>query len=124
MSNPLNNSKTHYSGHGTFKTYLSGYILSVWLTVTAYLLVVHHNISSGFLIAWVVGLALTQFIVQLVFFFQLGKGPKPHWNLFVFLFMIMVVLILVFGSLWIMSNLNYRMTPQQIQTYMNNQGGF
>jgi hypothetical protein len=34
-----------------------------------------------------------------------------------------VVLILVFGSIWIMNNLNYRMTPEQINTYMNNQGG-
>jgi hypothetical protein len=36
----------------------------------------------------------------------------------------MVVCILVFGSLWIMNNLNYRMTPQQIQSYMDNQTGF
>ena len=34
---------------------------------------------------------------------------------------VVVVLILVFGTLWIMNNLNYRMTPQKINTYMQNQ---
>jgi hypothetical protein len=33
------------------------------------------------------------------------------------------VSILVFGSLWIMGNLNYRMSPQQMNTYMTDQGG-
>jgi len=37
--------------------------------------------------------------------------------------MVIVVLILVIGSLWIMGNLNARMTPAQEQQYMSAQGG-
>lgn len=114
----------HDTDRGTPRTYVAGFVASLVLTVTAYLLVVHHALSRRLLIGAVVALALTQFLVQVVFFLHLGRETKPRWKLAVFLFMTMVVLILVFGSLWIMTNLNYRMTPAQINTYMNNQSGF
>jgi cytochrome o ubiquinol oxidase subunit IV len=113
----------HDTDRGTLRTYVTGFTASIVLTVTAYLLVVHHALSRRILIAAVVVLALAQFMVQLLFFLHLGRETKPRWKLAVFLFMIMVVLILVFGSLWIMTNLNYRMTPEQINNYMNSQAG-
>lgn len=110
--------------NGSFRTYVSGYILSVVLTMSAYLVVTHRVFSANRdLIAAVIALALAQFMTQLYFFLHLGKETRPRWKLLVFFFMIIIVSILVFGSLWIMSNLNYRMTPEQINTYMNNQGG-
>ena len=108
---------------GSLKSYTIGFVWSLGLTLIAYALVVHHSFSNRLLIAAVVGLALIQFIFQMVFFLHLGRETKPRWRLFVFLFMVMVVAILVFGSLWIMNNLNYRMTPNQVNSYMNNQGG-
>lgn len=113
----------HNTEHGSLKTYVTGFVFSIVLTLTAYLLVVNRKFSVDIIIAAIVGLALLQFLVQLFFFLHLGKETKPRWKLFVLFFMIMVVLILVFGSIWIMNNLNYRMTPEQINTYMNNQGG-
>jgi cytochrome o ubiquinol oxidase operon protein cyoD len=113
----------HDTDHGTPRMYVSGFASSVILTVTAYLLVVHHALSRRILIAAIVALALVQFFVQLIFFLHLGRETRPRWKLAVFLFMVMVVLILVFGSLWIMTNLNYRMTPAQVNTYMNGQAG-
>jgi cytochrome o ubiquinol oxidase operon protein cyoD len=107
----------------SLRNYVIGFGLSLGLTLTAYLLVVNHAWSARYLIVAVITLALVQFLVQLRFFLHLGREGQPRWKLFVFLFMVMVVVILVFGSLWIMNNLNYRMTPQQINTYMNNQGG-
>ena len=108
-------------GHGTLLSYVSGYVLSLYLTITAYLMVTHHLFSNHRLVAAVVALALIQFVVQLLFFLHLGREAKPRWKLFVLLFMVMVVSILVFGSLWIMDNLNYRMTPAQINQYMQSQ---
>lgn len=125
MSNHSDTVVSHNDiGRGTFKMYVSGYVLSISLTIAAYLLVVRHKMSETIILSWIVALALVQFIVQLVCFLHLGKETKPRWKLAVFLFMILVVLILVFGTLWIMSNLNTRMSPEQINTYMNNQGGF
>ncbi len=113
----------HEASEGSFKSYLSGFVLSILLTLGAYLLVTHHSFTADKIVAAIVGLALCQFLVQMYFFLHLGKETKPRWKLFVLLFMIMIVLILVFGSIWIMNNLNYRMTPEQINTYINNQGG-
>jgi cytochrome o ubiquinol oxidase operon protein cyoD len=113
----------HNADRGTLSSYVTGYIFSIYLTVTAYLVVYNHLFSHLTLTILIIGLAFVQFIVQIVFFMHLGRETKPRWKLAVMLFMIMVVLILVGGSLWIMSNLNVRMTPQQENNYMNNQQG-
>lgn len=114
-------------GHGTTTSYTLGYILSILLTVAAYLLVKHHMdtyhlvFSHHLLIASVIGLAIVQLFVQLMFFLHLGRESKPRFNLLILFFAAIVVLILVGGSLWIMSNLSYRMTPQQMSQYMKDQ---
>ncbi len=105
------------------RTYLSGYVLSLVLTVAAYLLVTHPSYSTSLIVGLISALAVVQFLVQLVFFLHISAERKPRWKLMVFIFMVGIVLIIVVGSIWIMNNLNYRMTPQQINTYLNNQGG-
>jgi cytochrome o ubiquinol oxidase operon protein cyoD len=114
----------HNTEYGNLKTYTIGFVLSLIFTISSYLLVVNRGRARVTLIAGVIiTLALTQFIVQLLYFLHLGKETKPRWKLYVFIMMIVIVLILVFGSIWIMNNLNYRMTPEQINNYMNSQGG-
>jgi cytochrome o ubiquinol oxidase operon protein cyoD len=105
------------------RTYLSGYILSLVLTLVAYRLATQPHHSTGPIVAAILVLAVIQFLVQLVFFLHIGVERKPRWKLFVLIFMVGIVLIIVVGSIWIMNNLNYRMTPQQVNTYMNDQGG-
>lgn len=112
------------AGHTRLQTYVIGYVASVLLTVTAYALVRAHAFAKWTIVSLILALAMIQFLVQLLFFLHLGREGKPRWKLLVLLFMILVVSIIVGGSLWIMNNLNYRMTPEQIQTYMNNQSGF
>ena len=113
----------HDTARGTLATYVTGYIFAVYLTVTAYLVVYNHLFSNTVVTAVIVVLALVQFVVHMLFFLHLGRETKPRWKLAVALFMIMVVVVLVGGSLWIMSNLNTRMTPQQQNNYMNHQQG-
>jgi len=112
---------------GRFTSYVIGYILSLYLTITAYLIVKNHLGSNFVIIALIAGLALVQFLVQLFYFMHLGLESKPRFKLLVLGFMMLVVGILVGGSLWIMYSLNYNSipkTPQQINQYMNDQGGF
>ena len=113
----------HSAGDATLKKYVIGFTLSIVLTLTAYLLTIHKALSTGWVVSTIVGLALVQFFVQMFYFLHLGSETKPRWKLFVLIFMIIIVLILVFGTIWIMNNLNYRMTPGQVNTYLNNQGG-
>ena len=95
------------------KSYVSGFIISLILTLLAFGLVMQYLDSNnealpqGILIPTVIALAITQLIVQLVFFLHLGRESKPRFNLTAFLFMILVVVLLAGGSLWIMGNLDY-----------------
>lgn len=101
---------------GTILTYTTGFVLSVLLTLSAYVAVVRHLFAGWQLTGALVALGILQLLVQLVFFLHLGRETRPRWKLAVFAGMLIVLFILVFGSLWIMNNLNYHMmTPQQIQ---------
>jgi len=109
----------------TFASYLTGFIYSVLITMSAYLLVSHQAVNGWTAIYVVLGLAVVQLAVQVVYFLHLGKEGRPRWNSIVFAFMVLVVLVFVIGSLWIMKNLNSRMmpSPSQMKQYMTSQDG-
>ena len=90
-------------------TYSIGFFVSLLLTLAAYFVVTNRVAEGVWLVAIIVGLALIQLLVQLYFFLHLGQEAKPRWKLLTFGFMILVLIILVFGSLWIMQNLDYNM---------------
>jgi cytochrome o ubiquinol oxidase subunit IV len=110
--------------HASIKSYLIGFILSIVLTIVAYLLVQTHIFSSHqvlgheLLIFLLLTLALIQLIVQLFFFLHLGREPQPRWNLIFFISTIGIVLLVVIGSLWIMNHLNYNMMPQDMEKFL------
>lgn len=113
--------ETETSGHGSVKTYITGFVLSVALTLAAYFMVVHRAFGRQGIIAGILLLAVVQFVVQMTFFLHLFSEKRPRWNLTLLMFMLIVLVILVFGSLWIMNNLNYHMNPNQVNTYLKNQ---
>jgi cytochrome o ubiquinol oxidase subunit IV len=97
----------HDTTHGSVRSYTIGFVLSIVLTLIAFWMV-NSNVSSGWTLVISLGvLAIAQLFVQLIFFLHLGRESKPRWNLSVLLFAAMVVIILVFGSIWIMKNLEY-----------------
>lgn len=114
-----NHQEQSEASHGSLLTYTIGFVLSIVLTLLAYSAVSNHALDTTALVAVIVILAIIQLKVQLIFFLHLGRESSPRWNLITLLFALMVVLILVFGSLWIMHNLNYSMTtPDNINTYI------
>lgn len=116
---------SHNVSHGSFSTYLTGFAASLVLTVLAFLLVGRHALGRKMLIGVIMLLALTQFLVQAIYFLHLGRETKPRWKLAAFVFMIGIVLTIVVGSLWIMANLDSRhgMTPTQTDKYIINDEG-
>jgi len=107
-----------------FKSYIIGFVLSIIVTLLAYVFVVNHVWPKETLIYVVLALAIIQLTVQAVFFLHIGRGS--HWKLVTFVFALMVVVIVVGGSLWIMNNLDYNMmhmTPEQMQLYMEQNEG-
>lgn len=108
MSEELSLIEIQKEYHGTLKAYLIGFTASVLLTIASFGLVVSGLLQRDVLIYAILGLALTQAIVQLLFFLHAREGAKPRWELVVFYFMVAILLIVVAGSLWIMHDLNDR----------------
>ncbi|MBP9763797.1 MAG: cytochrome o ubiquinol oxidase subunit IV [Gammaproteobacteria bacterium] len=97
------------SDHGTVKSYIVGFIISLVLTIIPFVIVAKHLLSNSGMYVVIGIFAVAQLFVQLVFFLHLSFKSQARWNLNVFLFTFLVVVILVLGSLWIMANLDYFM---------------
>jgi cytochrome o ubiquinol oxidase operon protein cyoD len=119
----MSNKQMPEYSHGTTASYASGFILSIILTLEAYLFVTKGFLHGSALFAFLFILAIVQLAVQLVFFLHLGTESKPRWNLVVFSFMLLVVIMIVGGSIWIMKHLDYSThSPDQTDhTIMNDE---
>ena len=100
----------HDYGHGSYKSYIIGFILSILLTVIPYYIVVNHVFDRSIIFISIAILAIMQLFVQLVFFLHLSSESKPRWNLTAFVYSAIIVFILVAGTLWIMYHLDYNMS--------------
>jgi cytochrome o ubiquinol oxidase operon protein cyoD len=113
------------SQKSSFIQYTVGFVLSVLLTLAAYVAAVNKFLTGWDLVIFLIILAIAQLIVQLLLFLHMGDERRPRWNLMAFLFMALMVLVIGIGSIWIMHNLNYRMMPQhEVQEYMEKQDSF
>lgn len=99
------------TGHPTLKSYLTGFVLSVALTLVPFALVMTRALSRETLIGIIFVFAAVQMVVQLVYFLHLDRSPGQRWNVYAFLFTVVVVGLLVGGSLWIMLNVAHQMMP-------------
>ncbi|MGH7195988.1 MAG: cytochrome o ubiquinol oxidase subunit IV [Candidatus Saccharimonadales bacterium] len=111
---------------GSLRAYLSGFVLSVVLTLVAYFAVTLHWSMGWSLVIILLALAVAQFFVQVLFFLHVGRELRPRYKRLLLLMMIIIVLIVVIGSVWIIYNLNNRMMPsvKQMEKYNNSQTGF
>lgn len=96
------------------RTYTVGFLLSILLTIVPFAIVRYSSVSGWALTITLVGFAVLQLAVQLVFFLHIDREHGRRWNLIAFSFATLVVFIVVVGSLWIMHNLDYRMMPQDM----------
>jgi cytochrome o ubiquinol oxidase operon protein cyoD len=110
--------KQYEAARGNIRSYSIGFVLSIILTILAYLFVVNGTVvlSGGVVAGAIIWCAGAQLLVQLVFFLHLGSGSKPRWNLIILIFTLIILFIIVGGSLWIMANLKTNMTPDSPTT--------
>ncbi len=106
------------------RSYVTGFVLSGILSVLSFIAISERLFPSSVLLYTIIILAFLQFLVQLVLFLHLGKEKRPRWQLIIFISTFSLVLIIIIGSIWIMDNLKYNMSPQQINSYMQSQDGF
>ena len=101
----------HHGWNYSYKPQFLGFVTSLLLTLAAYRIVTHYELTDFLLILTVSGLAILQALLQLFFFLHLGLEEKPQWGLITFLFTALVMVIIIGGSMWIMNNLNYNLMP-------------
>lgn len=99
------------SSHGSKKSYIIGFVLSVILTIIPFGLVMGEMMSGTSAIWMIAVFAAAQVFVQVYFFLHVDFSPEQRNTLYSFLFTLFVVAIVMIGSLWIMHNANENMMP-------------
>lgn len=97
------------SSHGSLKSYIVGFILSVILTLGSFGLLMVEGVPRGVILPGIIVLCVAQLLVQLVFFLHMGTSKSQRDNLSAFVFAVFVIAIIVVGSLWVMHNMNANM---------------
>ncbi|CAG7636830.1 cytochrome o ubiquinol oxidase subunit IV [Paenibacillus allorhizosphaerae] len=96
-------SHDHQGGHGSLKSYVIGFILSIVLTIIPLVVVLNGLMSKTGTLVLILVMAILQFAVQLVFFMHLKEGKDSKWNMMALLLGIIILLTIVAGSIWIMT---------------------
>jgi cytochrome o ubiquinol oxidase operon protein cyoD len=96
------------------RSYLTGFALAVGLTAASFWAVQTHAIYGPGVPVALVALAIAQMGIHLVFFLHITTGPDNTNNVLALLFGILIVFLVIFGSLWIMANLNHNMIPMKM----------
>ncbi|CAM5795741.1 cytochrome o ubiquinol oxidase subunit IV [Brevibacillus borstelensis] len=89
--------------HGSLKSYVIGFILSIVLTIIPLMLVMNHMLEKTALVITIMVMAILQFIVQLFFFMHIREGEKPRYNVQTLILGLVIVFTIVAGSIWIMT---------------------
>ena len=100
--------------HGTYRSYLIGFILSVVLTAIPFAVVMTGALPNWAAIAVVVGFAVVQIVVQMIYFLHMNTKSEGGWTMMAAIFTIIVIVIALSGSLWVMYHLNTNMMPGHI----------
>ena len=97
-------------GHGTFKGYVTGFVLSVILTAIPFWLVMGHVFSSNTATALIIAaFAAVQIVVHMVYFLHMNGRIEGGWSLLALIFTAILLVIVLSGSIWVMYHLNNNM---------------
>lgn len=97
--------------HGSFKTYMIGFLLSVVLTAIPFWLVMTEALAPQTTGLIITAFAVVQIIVHMIFFLHMNHKSEGGWNMLALIFTIVIVVIAVAGSVWVMYHLNTNMMP-------------
>ncbi|MFC5387836.1 Cytochrome bo(3) ubiquinol oxidase subunit 4 [compost metagenome] len=97
--------------HGSFKTYMIGFLLSVVLTAIPFWLVMTETLAPQTTGLIITAFAVVQIVVHMVFFLHMNHKSEGGWNMLALIFTIVIVVIAVAGSVWVMYHLNVNMMP-------------
>jgi cytochrome o ubiquinol oxidase operon protein cyoD len=108
-------SQDHSAGHGahgTFKSYMTGFVLSVILTAIPFWLVMgdvlNDTLKTGIII---MALAAVQIVVHMIYFLHMNTKSEGGWTFMALAFTLTLVVVTLVGSIWVMYHMDQNMMP-------------
>ena len=101
-----------HAEHGSLKSYMIGFVLSVILTAIPFWMVMDHVFAKSNTTAFVIlGIAAVQIVVHMVYFLHMNTKAEGGWSMLALIFTGMLVFIMLSGSIWVLYHLNHNMMP-------------
>ncbi|ARP99259.1 cytochrome o ubiquinol oxidase subunit IV [Pseudorhodoplanes sinuspersici] len=98
--------------HGSLRSYLTGFGLSVILTAIPFWLVMSDALGNKQVTAFLImAFAAVQIVVHMIYFLHMDTRSEEGWSMMALIFTIIMVMIALTGSLWVMYHLNINMMP-------------
>ena len=108
-------SQDHSAGHGahgTFRSYMTGFVLSVILTAIPFWLVMGDVLDDTLVTGIVImALAAVQIVVHMIYFLHMNTKSEGGWTFLALVFTLTLVVITLVGSIWVMYHLDQNMMP-------------
>jgi len=105
--------------HGSLRSYLTGFGLSVILTAIPFWLVMTGALGNSTATALtIMAFAVVQIVVHMVFFLHMNTRSENGWIMMALIFTLVMVVITLIGSLWVMYHLNLNMMPMHDMSQM------
>jgi cytochrome o ubiquinol oxidase operon protein cyoD len=105
--------------HGSLRSYLTGFVLSVILTAIPFWLVMSGVLNSKIATELAITtLAVAQITVHMVYFLHMNTRSEDGWSIMALVFTLILVVIALIGSLWIIYHLNANMMPGRDMSQM------
>jgi cytochrome o ubiquinol oxidase subunit IV len=97
------------AGRGSYTSYAVGFILSIILTVIPFAVVMNGALSGTTALSLIFAAAILQILLHLHFFLHLDTSSAMRWNVLALILALLIMILFVWGTLWIMGHLNYRL---------------
>ena len=98
--------------HGTFRGYMTGFVLSVILTAVPFWLVMGNVLGDTLKTSIVImALAAVQIVVHMIYFLHMNTKSEGGWTFLALVFTLTLVVITLVGSIWVMYHMDQNMMP-------------
>jgi len=101
-----------HGAQGTFRSYMTGFVLSVILTAVPFWLVMGDVLNDTRMTGIVImALAAMQIVVHMIYFLHMNTKSEGGWTFLALSFTLILVIITLVGSIWVMYHLDQNMMP-------------
>jgi cytochrome o ubiquinol oxidase operon protein cyoD len=98
--------------HGTFRSYMTGFVLSVILTAIPFWLVMGGVLNDTLKTSIVImAMAAVQIVVHMIYFLHMNTKSEGGWTFMSLTFTLILVVITLVGSIWVMYHMDQNMMP-------------